>query len=198
MPADPAAWRTRALIGHALERHPPERWRQAVETLVEAGQVEPRALERCASRPKPEPVRPATAPAAQLDRTAVVVLGLLDSQALQPASAAAVAAELDLPRERVDDAVDSLIDAGLLVRLRGEVLYPASRLDAIVGQVRRLLDDRGEITLAGLRDELAITRKYSQAILEHVDRTRDHRPDRRSPRPAAPEQGRDEERRGID
>ena len=54
--------------------------------------------------------------------------------------------------------------------MRGEVLYPASRLDAIVGQVRRLLDDRGEITLAGLRDELAITRKYSQAILEHVDR----------------------------
>ena len=97
---------------------------------------------------------------------------------------------------RVDDAVDSLIDAGLLVRLRGEVLYPASRLDAIVGQVRRLLDDRGEITLAGLRDELAITRKYSQAILEHVDRARDHRPDRRSPRPPAPEQGRDEERRG--
>ncbi len=36
-------------------------------------------LERCASRSKPEPVRPATAPAAQLDRTAVVVLGLLDS-----------------------------------------------------------------------------------------------------------------------
>ena len=57
----------------------------------------------------------------------------------------------------------------MLVRLRGEVLYPASRLDAIVAQVRRLLDDRGEITLARLRDELAITRKYSQAILEYVD-----------------------------
>ena len=80
-----------------------------------------------------------------------------------------IAAELNLPRERVDDAVDSLIDAGLLVRLRGEVLYPASRLDTIEAQVRRLLDDRGEITLAGLRDELAITRKYSQAILEYVD-----------------------------
>ena len=34
LPADPAAWSTRALIGHALERHPPERWRQAIETLV--------------------------------------------------------------------------------------------------------------------------------------------------------------------
>ena len=169
LPADPATWRTRALIGHALERHPRERWRQAIETLVGAGEVEliARTLRL---RAEADPVRPANAPEARLDRTAVVVLGLLDSHGLQPASAAAVAAELNLPRERVDDAVDSLIDAGLLVRLRGEVLYPASRLDAIVGQVRRLLDDRGEITLAGLRDELAITRKYSQAILEHVDR----------------------------
>ena len=140
----------------------------AVEALVEAGQV---SLEAGTLRlaAEPEPVRPPAEPVAHLDRTAVVVLGLLDSQALQPAPAAAIAAELGLPRTRVDDAVDSLIDAGLLVRLRGEVLYPASRLDAIDAQVRRLLDDRGEITLAGLRDELAITRKYSQAILEYVD-----------------------------
>ena len=40
----------------------------------------------------------------------------------------------------------------------------------IEAQVRRLLEDRGEITLAGLRDELAIHRaQYSQAILEYVD-----------------------------
>ena len=168
LPAEPAAWRTRPLIGHVLEREPPERWRQAVETLVEAGEV---GLESGTLRITGDsgPARLPTAAPVRLDRTAVVVLALLDSQDLQPAPAAAIAAELGLPRTRIDDAVAALIDAGSLVRLRGEVLYPASGLEAIVGRVRRLLEDRGEITLAGFRDELAITRKYSQAILEHVD-----------------------------
>jgi selenocysteine-specific elongation factor len=171
LPADPATWRTRPLIGHALERHPPERWRQAVDALVDAGEAghEAGTLRLAVGS---EPARPPTAAPVQLDRTALVVLALLDSQGLQPAAPAAVAAELGLPRARVDDAVDALLEAGRLVRLRGEVLYPASRLEAIVGQVRDLLDDRGEITLAGLRDELAITRKYSQAILEHIDQLR--------------------------
>ena len=34
------------------------------------------------------------------------------------------------------------------------------------------LGDRGEITLAGLRDDLGTSRKYAQALLEHFDAAR--------------------------
>ncbi len=35
-----------------------------------------------------------------------------------------------------------------------------------------LCDRDGEVTIAGLRDELGTSRKYAQALLEHLDRTK--------------------------
>jgi hypothetical protein len=57
------------------------------------------------------------------------------------------------------------------VSLRGGVAYPSGRLDRIAELVAALAAERGSIGLAELRDALRISRKYSQAILEHLDST---------------------------
>jgi selenocysteine-specific elongation factor len=38
--------------------------------------------------------------------------------------------------------------------------------------VERIAGDEGQITLARLRDELGTSRKYAQALLEHLDAAR--------------------------
>jgi selenocysteine-specific elongation factor len=46
--------------------------------------------------------------------------------------------------------------------------------DALADVERRVraLAERGEITLPGLRDDLGTSRKYAQALLEHLDAAR--------------------------
>jgi selenocysteine-specific elongation factor len=38
--------------------------------------------------------------------------------------------------------------------------------------VERIVEDEGGITMARLRDELGTSRKYAQALLEHLDAAR--------------------------
>jgi selenocysteine-specific elongation factor len=45
-------------------------------------------------------------------------------------------------------------------------------LAAVRERVRKLAERDGEVTLAGLRDELQTSRKFAQALLEHCDAER--------------------------
>jgi hypothetical protein len=65
-----------------------------------------------------------------------------------------------------------LAAAGAVVRLGTDVAYPAARLERIGALVAGVARERGgSIGLAELRDALRISRKYSQALLEHLDGT---------------------------
>jgi selenocysteine-specific elongation factor len=43
---------------------------------------------------------------------------------------------------------------------------------AVADRVRAIVRAEGEITLARLRDELGTSRRYAQALLEHLDAAR--------------------------
>jgi selenocysteine-specific elongation factor len=45
-------------------------------------------------------------------------------------------------------------------------------LEAVRARVERVIVDDGSITLARLRDELDTSRRYAQALLEHLDAAR--------------------------
>ncbi|MEA2409968.1 MAG: selenocysteine-specific elongation factor, partial [Thermoleophilaceae bacterium] len=45
-------------------------------------------------------------------------------------------------------------------------------LGVLEAQVVAICERDGEATIAGLRDELGTSRKYAQALLEHLDRTK--------------------------
>jgi len=66
----------------------------------------------------------------------------------------------------------ALIQAGVAVRI-GRDLYAHRDAVAVVAErVGAIIADEGSITLARLRDELGTSRKYAEALLEHLDQAR--------------------------
>ncbi|MCP4606202.1 MAG: hypothetical protein GY847_37780 [Proteobacteria bacterium] len=52
-----------------------------------------------------------------------------------------------------------------------KVTYHLKTVEEVKKIVLRLLEERDSITLAQLRDELSVSRKYTQAILEYFSET---------------------------
>jgi selenocysteine-specific elongation factor len=96
-----------------------------------------------------------------------------------PASALALeerlrAAGHEPPSESELDGADlrALRDAGRAVRV-GRAMYAHPDAVALVrARVEEIIAAEGSITLARLRDELATSRRYAQALLEHLDAER--------------------------
>jgi selenocysteine-specific elongation factor len=63
----------------------------------------------------------------------------------------------------------ALRDAGTAVRVRGELYAHAEAVEEAQRRVIALIERDGAVTLAGLRDDLGISRKSAQALLEHFD-----------------------------
>jgi selenocysteine-specific elongation factor len=70
-----------------------------------------------------------------------------------------------------EEIVAALIAMGDLIAVSNEIVFAKNDYDAMVAQVRGSLEKRGQITLAEVRDEFRTSRKYAQALLEHLDAT---------------------------
>ena len=68
-----------------------------------------------------------------------------------------------------EEAFNALIAAGRLISVSQEVVFQKRTYDEVVERVRSTIEQKGQITLGELRDLLDTTRKYAQAILEHLD-----------------------------
>ncbi len=66
---------------------------------------------------------------------------------------------------------NGLLRSGQLVRLAPKVVYHRETVEAAQAAVAGLIERRGAVTIAELRDRLELSRKYAQAILEHFDKT---------------------------
>ena len=62
-----------------------------------------------------------------------------------------------------------LIARGDLVQASPEVLFLPRSYEEMVARVRSHIDQEGSITLAQVRDLFGTSRKYAQALLEHLD-----------------------------
>jgi len=71
--------------------------------------------------------------------------------------------------EAGEEVVNALIELNELVAVSQEVLFRRKDYDALVEKVCAAIEANGEITLAEARDILGTTRKYAQALLEHLD-----------------------------
>jgi len=71
--------------------------------------------------------------------------------------------------EAGEEVVNALVELGELVAVSQEVLFRKKDYDILVEKVRIAIESSGEITLAEARDTLGTTRKYAQALLEHLD-----------------------------
>jgi selenocysteine-specific elongation factor len=68
-----------------------------------------------------------------------------------------------------EEIVNALIELGELVAVSQDVLFRKKDYDALVEKIRVTIQKNGKITLAEVRDTLNTTRKYAQALLEHLD-----------------------------
>ena len=68
-----------------------------------------------------------------------------------------------------EELLNALIDSGRLVSVSQEVLFRKEDYDAMVAKVKTALTQNGQISLAEVRDLFNTSRKYAQALLEHLD-----------------------------
>jgi selenocysteine-specific elongation factor len=117
----------------------------------DAGHVSvPREQKRRSSQDKPEPV--------ELSPSAIALERRLKEAGFEPP----LDAELDA------DDLAALRSAGRAVRVSKALHYHPEVLADLRRRVVEMAGDRG-ITLAQLRDELGTSRKFAQALLEHLD-----------------------------
>jgi selenocysteine-specific elongation factor len=127
-------------------------------------------LRRGEPEPAPEPAapRPAAAPApsgpSPLSKAALALEARLRAAGHEPPSEAELGeAAAELP---------ALREAGRAVRI-GRSLYAHPEAIATVrDRVVAIVETEGAVTLARLRDELGTSRKFAQALLEHLDSAR--------------------------
>jgi selenocysteine-specific elongation factor len=63
----------------------------------------------------------------------------------------------------------ALIEMGELTAVSQEVVFRTSDYETMVTKIKSMLKTKGQATLAEVRDLLGATRKYVQALLEHLD-----------------------------
>jgi selenocysteine-specific elongation factor len=121
--------------------------------------------------PEPEPEPAAEAPAAPapagpppLSEAALALEARLRAAGHEPPAEAELGpAAAELPALRA---------AGRAVRIGRSLYAHPDAIDAVRDRVVAIVDAEGAVTLARLRDELGTSRKFAQALLEHLDAAR--------------------------
>ena len=110
------------------------------------------------------PIRRRTRPGPQLAPEAIELAERLLAAGHEPLSRAELGADVEhLPK---------LIQAGVAVRIGRDLYAHRDAIAAVAERVGAIIADEGAVTLARLRDELATSRKYAEALLEHLDQAR--------------------------
>ena len=71
--------------------------------------------------------------------------------------------------ETDEEIVNALIELHELVAVSPDVVFRKQDYDSMVSQLRATIQKNGKITLAEVRDLFNTSRKYAQALLEHLD-----------------------------
>jgi selenocysteine-specific elongation factor len=133
-----------------------------VELLARLRRGEP-GEERLAADVRP-PVTPAPALRGALSDGARALEERLRAAGAEPPSEAELGA--------VAPHLAELRAAGRAVRVGRSMYAHVEALERVGERVRRIIGAEGSITLARLRDELGTSRRYAQALLEHLDAAR--------------------------
>jgi len=123
---------------------------------------------------------PSPAPAAPTSPSGPATAAARSAPALEPAAielAERLLAAGHEPPSRSDLGADvahlpALIQAGVAVRIGRDLYAHRDALATVADRVGAIIADEGAATLARLRDELGTSRKYAEALLEHLDQAR--------------------------
>jgi selenocysteine-specific elongation factor len=169
VPADPAAWAADPLLCFPLARLGAPALAEEVAVRMADADIRSEAgsLVRAEEDRTEQPADPARAPAAE--GASRRILELLAADGFEPRAPQAIADAIGVERAEAIAILGGLVQAGLVVQVKPDVYYPAEQLERIETIVGQLAARRGSISIGELRDDLRTSRKYSQAILEHLD-----------------------------
>jgi selenocysteine-specific elongation factor len=68
-----------------------------------------------------------------------------------------------------EEAFNALIELNEFITVSSEVVFRRQDYDLMVSEIHKTLEENGRITLAEVRDLFKTSRKYAQALLEHLD-----------------------------
>jgi selenocysteine-specific elongation factor len=68
-----------------------------------------------------------------------------------------------------EEIFNALIELNQLVAVSSEVAFRKQDYDSMVKRIKETLETKGQISLAEARDLFDTSRKYAQALLEHLD-----------------------------
>ena len=126
------------------------------------GEPEPSSAAPPAQAPGPAAAAAASGPA--LEPAAIELAERLLAAGHEPPSRAELGADVaQLP---------ALIQAGVAVRIGRNLYAHRDALGVVADRVCAIIANEGAVTLARLRDELGTSRKYAEALLEHLDQAR--------------------------
>jgi selenocysteine-specific elongation factor len=114
----------------------------------------------------------ATVPPPEPSPLALRLLAELEADGLRPRGATQLSEASGAGRREVERALGELNAAGLAVRVQADVFYPAPLYERLSTAILAQAEREDSISLAEARDALGISRKYAQALLEHLDRSR--------------------------
>ena len=183
---DPDEWDADSPLAFALVRFGADAWRDAVAGLLAGDRLDAArgVLVPAAYPASPSGAAPAAAP---IDRTDGRLLALLAVDDGEPRAPQALADALAIDRADAVRRLDRLAAAGRLRRLGADIYYDPDAIARLEARALELARALGSITLAGIRDSLGSSRKYAQALVEHLDRSglTVRRGDEHLPRPSA-------------
>ena len=132
-----------------------------------------RALDR--GEPPVEPAAPPPPPQepeAPLDGVALRIASLLRSDGAEPRVDADLAAGAGISLAETAQGLRVLERVGQVVRVTRNLHFDKQALAELTVRVMAMCERDGEVTIAGVRNELGTSRKYAQALLEHLDEQR--------------------------
>ena len=68
-----------------------------------------------------------------------------------------------------EEVINALIETGELITVSQDVIFRKKDYEEMVEKIKTAIQQKGQVTLAEVRDMLDTTRKYVQALLEHLD-----------------------------
>ena len=131
-----------------------------------------RALERGEEPPAPEPAAEPSSREPEpppLDEAALRIAALLRVDGRRPRTDNELAEETGLSAAETGARLRQLVAAGQAVRVARNLHFHPEPLAELEARVIALCERDGSATIASVRDELDTSRKYAQALLEHLD-----------------------------
>jgi selenocysteine-specific elongation factor len=154
------------VVDPAARRHGASAELVARLAAVEEGRPPPEPEDRGAA-PEPEVREPQPAPG--LGAAELRLAELLAADGAQPRTDQELAQAAGLDGGEATRAFTALERAGRATRLTRSLHFAPAALEELSGRIVAMCERDGSATIAGVRDELGTSRKYAQALVEHLD-----------------------------